>query len=368
MLEGRRPDGHVAQKECLEAFALLTREDRGLSGGILEDEDEVAQQGLGPVGDEVEISLREALGLVRCLGEALEERPDLVGKRCAVDFGHPARDGVGHQLTLDHRHGVQIDAGRLNVAAQHLGRIRPEVLRVGIVAAHRHGKRIAVAAARTPDALDVIRLLGRHGGKEHRREVADVDAHFERWGGRQKIDVPGLPSFAEALFNAPALGAFDVGRVFPGNRPAWMAQIELLGFFGGTHHVLNAGTGLREAGHGAPHFLLFLRNDVPASAAIADHARKVAAHRPCLRIKKINGRLVISGHVDHLHEPRFNESGEESCVHLFHGRKNFELSICKAGGNPGGIPVVAVGGRHHTIEQLVEIPALCVGHLAHDER
>ena len=61
--------------------------------------------------------------------------------------------------------------------------VRVEVEVVGLSGGHRGGERVAVAASRAPDALQVVRLRGRHGAQHHGGEVADVDTELQ--GGRR---------------------------------------------------------------------------------------------------------------------------------------------------------------------------------------
>src|SRR5690606_25938072 len=86
----------------------------------------------------------------------------------------------GGRLALQNCRSFQMNAGRRNLAGKHRPRRFPELQVMRARTDQRHVERIAVTASRSTNTLNVVRLLWRNGGKHQRREIADIDTHFER--------------------------------------------------------------------------------------------------------------------------------------------------------------------------------------------
>ena len=196
-----------------------------------------------------------------------------------------------------------------------------------IVAADRHGERIAVASTSTADALQVVGLLRRHGRLKDSGEVANVDAHLERWRGREEIDVPRLVSLAEAVLDQTALGALDVARMLPRRRACGSAEIEPRGLLDVLDEVFATAAALGEARHLAPETGIFGRNERPSAAVSADGLLELARDGPGGRIEQVDGGCIGRRHVHDVHEPCLRQHVEKTCIGFVDGGKHIILVV-----------------------------------------
>ena len=123
---------------------------------------ELSQQRRLLLPDEREQAVRE---VCRVLGvKVAEDSPDLGWQLGLVACGgHPAIEAEGGELALQHRRGVEEDAGRRDLAGEHLGGVGEEVEVVGLAFGDGEHERVAVTPAGASDALRVVGLRGRHG-------------------------------------------------------------------------------------------------------------------------------------------------------------------------------------------------------------
>ena len=148
--------------------------------------------------------------------------PDRARHRVVRQTGRsPAVETDRGELAFEHGRRVEEDAGRLDAAGEHRQRLGVEVEVVGLARGHRGGERVPVASAGAPDALQVVRLTGRHRAEHHGREIADVDAEFQRGRRRQQVRLPGpRVRCGEALLQAVAFRAGEQRGVLGRDQPA----------------------------------------------------------------------------------------------------------------------------------------------------
>ncbi|MOA06459.1 hypothetical protein D3C78_1260920 [compost metagenome] len=126
---------------------------------------------------------------------------------------HPAIQGEGGQLPLEHCRGIEEHPRRLYRARNHGFRIIPEVQVMRLAGGHGHQQGVTGTATGTTGALDIVGLTGRHRALQHTGEVANIDTHLQRRCGRQHIQFTRSPAvgFEVALHSLAGLARQQAG-------------------------------------------------------------------------------------------------------------------------------------------------------------
>ncbi len=138
--------------------------------------------------------------------------------------GQPAAgaqvDQVRGVLAAQDLDGGQVAAGRHDPARDHRLGLVDEVQVAGVPADERHQERVAGLAPGPPDPLDVVGGAGRQRREDHRGQVADVDAEFQRRRARHHVGVVvALLLLAEPRLDVLALPAGERAGVLGRHHP-----------------------------------------------------------------------------------------------------------------------------------------------------
>src|ERR1017187_6314159 len=148
---------------------------------------------------------REPLGPVAALHN-VQLRPQFVRKRSFRHAGlYPAIKNVGRELPFQHCGRVQEASRRFHTPLDHLLRLEVEEQVVWPCVGHRQYEGITVHPSGAPHPLEVIAWPRRHRTKRNRREIADVDPHFQRRRAGKQVWIAGHALFVlatEAIFHA----------------------------------------------------------------------------------------------------------------------------------------------------------------------
>jgi hypothetical protein len=126
---------------------------------------------------------KQAIPVLAC--QVIEDRAQLARQCLRVDARlHPVIKTEGGELPFQDGRSAEKAAWRFDGACQHLQWLHVKVQIMRSPVRHRQGKRVAVPAARASNPLQVARLRWRHAAQDCRRQITNVDPHFERWRAR----------------------------------------------------------------------------------------------------------------------------------------------------------------------------------------
>ena len=153
-----------------------------------------------------------------------------VGEHLAHRLGHgalvhargcPAVQAVRDHLPFQHGGRVQEDAGRLDLAGQHVQGLFVVVEVVGPSGGQGQVEGVAVASPRSTRPLHVVGGLRRDRAEHDRGQVADVDPELQRGRCRQDVGAPRPVALRrEPLLKVFAFFARQEGRVLGGDDAA----------------------------------------------------------------------------------------------------------------------------------------------------